>query len=630
MAKTRYSPFKKYGRRKIVKLNVDEQKKTYQSNAKDGLRVGQAVGSIGTQIGDAISEQEKEKKNAEVDQQTEDIINQTDEPYGTEESLAAEIIGEPVDEELVDPEWTDIEEDIEHDWASPTNIGNNGSGSTQGGGAAPANGNPYPDRMITGANGAGSLGSLGEGGAENFANNLQTGFNNLVGGGSGHSEGNTGKPVNQGGAGFWSNLGAAVQSGNQKQFLKKAHGSAFKRHSPFHATQYDPNTGTPIGEGYLTRAKAPSYLGEIGAAGAEGYNSEIDRYNYKRQVWEVKQNELDQQFGDLEVPPSGNAPYDASVETMAKQWQQELVDLQNNKGNMDPGEFTARKHDILGRSKTYKAASESINQLLTDYANDKDQISTSTKPEILDLIETLTQGGNIQIMNDPESGQPTMIGETLNGKPVRVPLAEIANGKNAFRYNKKVDVTAPLAAITKGLGQLKQNIETSAGVKISGPQAWEAVKQSASAQLDNMLANEATVRSVAADRFNIDYDAYEAKGSDVAKQEVKDLLMQEIQKQYAPYEGAITRSQPGGQSGVVNQRNAANAAAVQQQLNAITDFTNADNLQTLVGGKIEQIATDDVGTYVIAGGKEYDLPKDPAKARYVLQRIMGVQAQYLK
>ena len=241
-----------------------------------------------------------------------------------------------------------------------------------------------------------------------------------------------------------------------------------------------------------------------------------------------------------------------------------------------------------GTVKTYKAASEQINQLLTDYARDKDQISSSTKPEVLDLIETLSQGGNVQIGNDPETGQPTLMGVTIGNKRISVPLAQIANGKNAFRYNKKVDPSQGLAAITKQLGSLKQNIETQSGQKITGPQAWEAVQGSASAQLDTLLANESTVRSIAADTFNLDYDAWEQMGSKAAKDWTKNKLMERLEQQYAPIESARTVTQPGGQSGVVNQRNAANAQANLQRISQLPSNPTEDDLRGVLGGYASQ------------------------------------------
>ena len=591
---------------------------------------GRAVGAIGTELGkhvDTVLDTEKARKakeaeDSKIEQQR---IADESEEWAEDQDLAdleADIIG--ADTEDPDFDWTDFDEGEEPPYkAEYSDIGNPNSGGNDVTVIPDNNGNPYGElRMMTG----GSPTNLGAGGAENFANNLRTGWDNLWGGGN--SEGNTGKPVNQGGASFWSNLGSAVQSGNQKEFLKKEHGSALKRKSPFYRIQYDPQTGTPIGEGYIQRSKAPSYLGDIGSAAAEGSNLAIDRYNYKRQVWEVKQNELDQQFGELEVPPSGVAPFDASVETMARQWKSQLAELQKNKGNMEPGEYTAAKHEIMGYSKTYKAASEQINQLLTDYARDKDQISSSTKPEVLDLIETLSQGGNVQIGNDPETGQPTLMGVTIGNKRISVPLAQIANGKNAFRYNKKVDPSQGLAAITKQLGSLKQNIETQSGQKITGPQAWEAVQGSASAQLDTLLANESTVRSIAADTFNLDYDAWEQMGSKAAKDWTKNKLMERLEQQYAPIESARTVTQPGGQSGVVNQRNAANAQAINQAIAQLPDLT-PESIRSLAGGKIEEVQQDGDDTLVYVGNKTYVLPTDPQKAKWMLARIMGVQEQYI-
>lgn len=573
-----------------------------QQGRDQGRRVGQAVGTIGTQLGDAYDEfkDAKDKTIAEhkaVDDQLETILNE-----GNEE-IYPELEFEDNPDLLEMPEVIDEFDD------------------------------PIIPQPHSGGSGGNKTGEAIKGFMPSIegvlGTNQNTSFTPIMGNnGNPYPQVEPPKPFYGPDYNALQKVTPGANPENKGGFDLGPLWEAIK--SPFKRTETDPYTGTTIGEGYKMRAVAPSYLGDIGAAGAEGYNRVIDRHNYKRMVWEHKQNELDQQFGELVVPPSGVAPFDASVENMAREWKTELAQLQRDKGNIDPEEYTARKHEIMGYSQTYKKASEQINQLLTDYANDKDKISASTKPETLDLIETLSQGGDVQIAN--VNGSPTLVGQTLGGKPISVPLAQIANGKNAFRYNTKVDISQGMNNIVKQLGALKQNIETQSGQKISGPQAWEQVQGSAAAQLDTLLANEATARAIAADTFNLDYDAWEQMGSQRAKEWTKDMLMQRLEQQYAPVQQARTVTQPRGNTpkqSVVDQRNQANAQAVAQTINSLPDYS-VDSLQSLVGGKISEVYEHADGTILVSGNKEYVLPKDPQKARWMLSRIMGVQEQYLR
>ena len=594
---------------------------------------GRAVGAIGKTLGDTFDEtkdaldKKKAADKAAADKKAADdkanLQQIEDDAYAWKEDqdlqdLEDDTLIAEVDAEILGEEFDPLEgipdvvpDEVPEDGGDGSNITDVVKGGSGGIDVTESNdGNPYPEikpfygpdmpnKATAGSNPNNDGGGQGGFDLAPLGNAISEGFGNLWD-----------KGVN------W----LAGQSSTQRVKGESAYKrkSPFDRHSPFHAAGYDPNTGTPIGEGYIQRAKPLSYLGDIGVAAAEGYNAAIDRHNYKRAVWDTKQKELDQQFGSLVVPPSGVAPLDASVETMAREWKTELAQLQNAKGSMDPGEYAAAKHEIMGRSKTYKAASQQIQQLLTDYANDKDNISASTKPEILDLIETLSQGGNVKIGNDPATGQPTLGGTTIGGKPISVPLAQIANGKNAFRYNKKVDIAPQMAQITKTLGSLKRDVEQANGSVLRGPQAWAAVEQSASAQVDNLLNNEAAVRAIAAEQFNIDYDEWEKRGSETAKDDVKDLLMQRLEQQY---------SAAAGNQQIIKQ--APKPPAAQQRTSQLEGFfTNAltGNDFSQLNGRLAQkgleIERDEDGTLLLWKGDELVSEGDAIKG-YLVQQYGG-------
>ena len=127
-----------------------------------------------------------------------------------------------------------------------------------------------------------------------------------------------------------------------------------------------------------------------------------------------KQKEVDQLFGKLETVPSGAKSYDASVETMAREWKSEIADLYKNKESLDPIEYTQKKQEILARSAQYAAASKNLQGVLANYEENKDSISTSTPSETIDILDTLSKGGDIQVKN--VNGVPTLVGNYIRWK----------------------------------------------------------------------------------------------------------------------------------------------------------------------------------------------------------------------
>ena len=362
--------------------------------------------------------------------------------------------------------------------------------------------------------------------------------------------------------------------------------SPIQRNSPFKRV-----SAVRFKQEEATQAKGPGYLGASktirGAANA-GYNAVVDRHNYKREVWAQKAAEADEEMGKLQVEESGVTTWDASVENMAREWKGELGDLLKNKESLDPNEFVAKKQEILARSAQFSKASQSLQKVVADYNENLDNISTSTDPETLDLLNTLNKGGGTLGVSNI-NGTPMLAGTTLGGKEVSVPISEIAAGRNAFRFNVQGDVQGNLDKVVSGLGKFKRDRETAQGL-VSGSIGWDALADTAGSQVDAMLKGNASVRSILADKFGYDHDDYTqqfGQDGDAAREFAKELLMEDLQNQFQPVEQSFSIKQRGDVQAINQQRGAqarsANALAnkregeaqAAQETQVVSDYSDS-------------------------------------------------------
>ena len=382
------------------------------------------------------------------------------------------------------------------------------------------------------------------------------------------------------------NVGALTPNGNNLG------GGPLQRNSPFKRV-----SAVRFKQEEATQAKGPGYLGASktirGAANA-GYNAVVARHEYKREVWAQKAAEADAEMGKLQVEPSGVTTWDASVENMAREWKGELGDLLKNKENLDPNEFVAKKQEILARSADFSKASQSLQKVVADYNENLDNISTSTDPETLDLLNTLNKGGGTLGVSNI-NGVPMLAGTTLGGQEVSVPISEIASGRNAFRFNTQTDVTGGLNKISDGLGKLKRDIATRSG-RTSQSLGWDEIKDSAASQVDGMLKGNAAVRSVLADKFGYDHDDYAemfGQDGDAAREFAKEQLMSTLETQHQPFQAATQIEKQftpkTGGAGSAGERQKAQQAQTLNTLYASPEFQKAFQGDGLTPEYIQQL-----------------------------------------
>ena len=315
------------------------------------------------------------------------------------------------------------------------------------------------------------------------------------------------------------------------------------RRSPLFQTK-----GRKLGELAQSSLTNVSYLGDVGRAGAEGYNSAIDRANYKQAVREEQAAELDEEFGNLEVPPSGYGNYDASVEQLARGWKTQFVDAKKawKAGNLSNEDWITQKHQFQQNAKDYAAGAENLKASMANWTENRDNISDSTKPEIIDFYTTMEKYPDQLTVQDVD-GIPTFMGETIGGKNISIPVAQLGKGSGAMRFNTKIDMTQELAPLAKELQGLKTEIATDNGIGIGNVDFDNpALQTKIDFSLDQIVNNNSKLREIAAN-YGMEYDEFEehleTEGIDALKSQIKDKLKADVQRSYFPVEKTTRTNQ---------------------------------------------------------------------------------------
>ena len=660
------SPIKKYGRREIVKLNVDEQKKTHQSNAKAQGSVGRAVGQIGRSIGKGVDTFLGNKKKKADDKKAETAQSIDD--------ANAKLAETKVDEGQLKVEATEIEGSSKGVF-QPAKL----NPRSQGGGGAEGPAVVQPNTMIGGTQWEpGTTGTRYDSRVQDQPATLNDTWGiselpqspaQLAQPGQSAAMGisartDTVSPTHteQPGGSWWDRAASALATPIRRSPINRI--SDDYKKSPFRRNPYGNSPLKRMASPFKREAQAAddlgggnyvpqeetmrhlSYLGEEGQAGVEGYNDAIESHNYKQRVWAEKAKDVDDAYGKLTVEPTGVSSWDAAAQTMAMEWKKEYTDLYNNKDSYEPEEYAQRLDDIRSRASNYQAANQNINKIVQDYNERKDDISASTPSTSIDILETLAKGGD-GLTTKNINGVPTLVGTTLGGQDVSVPISDIASGKNLWRVNEQYDVSGDLTKISDDLGKFKQKMAVNGGVTTSSI-GWGQLQERAANQVDGILSNPQRAQAIAAEKFGIDYDEWQELGDEAATARVKEGLMQEVQEQFQPYQNTISQSagtrsnleqgiyeqnlrnpKPAGGS-AVDKRSEEEATSIVNQINEVKDF-NTNNLQVFVGGNIQGIQDIDGGGIgvVLKNGKGVKLSKDPKVARTQLARILGIDEAHI-
>ena len=290
----------------------------------------------------------------------------------------------------------------------------------------------------------------------------------------------------------------------------------------------------------LSKAQAaPSYLQEIGAAAAEGYNIRVKRDAYKRKAFDKAAEGLEDNFSKLELQPSGFSSFDGTMRIMGKEMQKSFLDLENMKYDLDPAQYLSTRSNILAQPKILNSAITTLKQRVADFDDNRDMLSKGNDAKTIDILDSLSKNeGTLK----PEfvDGVPYLKGKTAGGEEVSVPISEIANGKNDFKFLTKANINDPLNALVDKYSKLKteaefKNAQGSGLKKTTLPVS--VFKDSLMSDFDQILNSDAILRSVVADYMGADYDTFEeikVSGND-PKEMAKNQLYEMFVEKFDPY-----------------------------------------------------------------------------------------------
>ena len=628
----RKSPFKKYTPHQKANVNFNELEAANVSSN----RTGQAVGAIGSTIGDAVEEFKKKKQDKDsAELAPAPVITET-----TSETF------DPNSVEYIDPNDT-ADEDLNSipKYVPPSQTTTpSGAPKKQVKTYAQVGKDAYQKAINEGKNPieAGLAQQQAEGAARNY-NKTKYGTDQPT------SEGKTNNYItSQTGAGGYIAGTAKSTQGDASDSIAGSldRGQApLKRVSPFQrnaALRRSPLFATKgVTQGDLARSSLTnlSYLGDIGKAGAEGYNSQIDRANYKQLVKENQAAELDEEFGQLEVAPTGHGVYDASVEHLSRGWKKDYLAAKKAwKAGGSNEDWINAKHKFMNNAKQYAAGAENLKKNVANYIENKDNISDSTPPEVIDFYDTMDKAADSISVQDIE-GVPTFIGQTLGGKPISIPVSDIASGANTMRFNTKVDLQAEFKPTLDAVAKIKTDMETKFGVGTGNlPFDNPAIQQKVDFTLDKLVNNNSKLRAIAADTYGYDHDAFEEATDepgelDQFKADIKAQMKETFQKSYFPTEKTSKYDAPygsGSQNLTAGQNlNEQKRQKEQQLIGESIDKGFKNDFNTFYHKDVEKIKPNtswfnDTKTYDIKlknGDTKSDLTED--QARQLLTQITG-------
>lgn len=288
--------------------------------------------------------------------------------------------------------------------------------------------------------------------------------------------------------------------------------TAEREQKDYQSRRYNPEQDPYLDEqGRAEMISTPGFLGGSAGAFAEGYNLRIKRRSYARKSFDKAQKGLEDVFSQLQVESSSVDSIDAATDIMGQQAKKAFLELEKNKYNMEPGEYTAAKQSILSQPKLIGQSMAVLKKRIDDFTENRHLLSKGNNPETLDLLDSLSKNeGTIQpVMRD---GKAYLVGKTGSGSDIDIPLSEIANGRNDFKFLTRFDPNETLTNMVNKYGKLKKDAEfrtaTGAGIE-SKTLPIDVFEKDVKSDINKMLADDNILRSVVADYLDADFDTFE-------------------------------------------------------------------------------------------------------------------------
>lgn len=329
-----------------------------------------------------------------------------------------------------------------------------------------------------------------------------------------------------------------------------------------------------------------------GNIAADAYNASIKKKAYARQAFDKAQEGLEDNFSKLDVPSSGVNSIDGATQLMSKQAKKAFVELEANKYSMDPTAYTMAKSALMNTPKVIGQSMNILKQRVSDFAENRHLLSKGNNPETIDILDSLSknEGDIVPVM---DGGIAYLRGTTGGGAEVNVPLSEITNGKNDFKFLTRFDPGPELTSMVDKYGKMKTEAEFRTGTGTGTEKTVvpiEAFENDVKRDLNKMLADPNTLRSVVGDYLDADFDTFEeikAAGLDP-----KELALNEL------YGMFTDKFNPVSQTSSIENYRAVDQEERQLKLDALKSKATAAELQVkaaksggLKGSDIDSLST---------------------------------------
>ena len=265
----------------------------------------------------------------------------------------------------------------------------------------------------------------------------------------------------------------------------------------------------------IKRAVMPGYAqGRLGSAAAEGFNLVADAYNYSQAVKAEYDKELDDEFGELDVDATFTDNQSRQdYLNLALQKKKELAKGFNKyaRGKMSKLEYENLKTSLVSDIQNIAGAKTKLTDLRKEFQDNKDNYDVpASKPQITDFYNTLDKyPERLSIKN--LDGVDRIVGTTIGGKEISVPVSDIANGTAGFRLAKKESLDGIVTSADKAVNDFnkgKEYVKTEFGF---GTQdiTLDKAKEVAVNHIKGKLASDKDkLRSYMSQLGGVDYNVY--------------------------------------------------------------------------------------------------------------------------
>ena len=267
--------------------------------------------------------------------------------------------------------------------------------------------------------------------------------------------------------------------------------------------------------GQIKRAVMPGYAqGRLGSAAAEGFNLVADAYNYSQAVKAEYDKELDYEFGELDVDATFTDNQSRQdYLNLALQKKKELAKGFNDyaRGKMSKLEYENLKTSLVSDIQNIASVKTKLTDLRKTFQENKDNYDVAaSKPQMVDFYNTLDKyPQRLSIKNI--DGVDRIVGKTIEGEDISVPVSDIANGTAGFRLAKKESLDGIVASADKAVNDFnkgKEYVKTEFGFGTQDITPDKAKEIAVNHIKSKLASDKDKLRSYMSQLGGVDYNTY--------------------------------------------------------------------------------------------------------------------------